>query len=82
MRQLSLLMVRREPGLLTPLPGLLPWSETCLLIVAFNHYLNRLRGLVSHQEHFSTDTSHQLKAPLAVLKAQVPAAPVDVEPRR
>ncbi len=33
----SSLMVRREPGLLTlRLPELLPWSETRLLIVAFN----------------------------------------------
>ncbi len=38
-------MVRREPGLLTPLPELLPWSETRLLIVAFNRYIDRLRGI-------------------------------------
>ncbi len=61
-------MVRREPGLLTPLPELLPWSETRLLIVAFNRYLDRLRGLISRQERFSADASHQLKTPLAVLK--------------
>lgn len=42
LRQLSSLMVRREPGVLTPLPELLPWSETRLLIVAFNRYLDRL----------------------------------------
>ena len=42
MRQLSALMVRREPGLLTPLPELLPWSETRLLIVAFNRYIDQL----------------------------------------
>lgn len=68
MRQLSSLMVRREPGLLTPLPELLPWSETRLLIVAFNRYIDRLRGILSRQERFSADASHQLKTPLAVLK--------------
>lgn len=74
MRQLSSLMVRREPGLLTPLPELLPWSETRLLIVAFNRYIDRLRGVLSRQERFNADASHQLKTPLAVLKTQVSVA--------
>jgi two-component system, OmpR family, sensor histidine kinase TctE len=74
MRQLSGIMVRRDPGLLTPLPELLPWSETRLLIVAFNRYIERLRGLISRQERFSADASHQLKTPLAVLKTQASVA--------
>lgn len=74
MRQLSSLMVRREPGLLAPLPELLPWSETRLLIVAFNRYIDRLRGVLSRQERFNADASHQLKTPLAVLKTQVSVA--------
>ncbi|MBT1869646.1 HAMP domain-containing histidine kinase [Enterobacter mori] len=74
MRQLSSLMVRREPGLLSPLPELLPWSETRLLIVAFNRYIDRLRGVLSRQERFNADASHQLKTPLAVLKTQVSVA--------
>jgi len=74
MRQLSSLMVRREPGLLTPLPELLPWSETRLLIVAFNRYIDRLRGVLSRQERFNADASHQLKTPLTVLKTQVSVA--------
>ncbi|CDL32230.1 Tricarboxylate transport sensor protein TctE [Enterobacter hormaechei] len=61
MRQLSSLMVRREPGLLAPLPELLPWSETRLLIVAFNRYIDRLRGVLSRQARFNADASHQLK---------------------
>lgn len=74
MRQLSSLMVRREPGLLSPLPELLPWSETRLLIVAFNRYIDRLRGVLSRQARFNADASHQLKTPLAVLKTQVSVA--------
>lgn len=74
MRQISSLMVRREPGLLAPLPELLPWSETRLLIVAFNRYIDRLRGVLSRQERFNADASHQLKTPLAVLKTQVSVA--------
>ncbi|MEA0983722.1 sensor histidine kinase N-terminal domain-containing protein, partial [Salmonella enterica] len=53
MRQLSSLMVRREPGLLTPLPELLPSSETRLLIVAFHRYISRPRGIPFLQERFS-----------------------------
>lgn len=82
MRQLSSLMVRREPGLLTPLPELLPWSETRLLIVAFNRYIDRLRALISRQERFSADASHQLKTPLAVLKTQVSVALASQQPRQ
>ena len=82
MRQLSSLMVRREPGLLTPLPELLPWSETRLLIVAFNRYLDRLRGLISRQERFSADASHQLKTPLAVLKTQAAVALASQQPQQ
>ena len=43
-------------------------SETRLLIVAFNRYIDRLRGVLSRQERFNADASHQLKTPLAVLK--------------
>lgn len=82
MRQLSSIMAWREPGLLTPLPQLLPWSETRLLIVAFNRYIERLRGLISRQQRFSADVSHQLKTPLAVLKTQVAVALASDDPRQ
>jgi len=81
MRQLSGMMVRRDPGVLTPLPDhLLPWSETRLLVVAFNRYLDRLRALIARQERFSADASHQLKTPLAVLKMQTAVALTSPEP--
>ncbi|XUA20421.1 sensor histidine kinase [Citrobacter sp. OP27] len=81
MRLLSSIMVRRDPGLLTPLPELLPWSETRLLIIAFNRYIDRLRGLISRQERFSADASHQLKTPLAILKTQVSVALASPQPQ-
>lgn len=80
MRQLAQIMMRREPGALTPLPGLLPWSETRLLIVAFNRYLDRLRQRVSRQARFSADASHQLKTPLTILKTQVSVALASPQP--
>lgn len=71
LRRLSRIMLRRDFGELTPLPSLLPWSELQPLIVAFNRYLERLRGLLARQERFSADAAHQLRTPLTILKTQV-----------
>jgi len=74
LRRLSRIMLRRAPGDLTPLPSLVPWSELQPLIIAFNRHLTRLRGLLSRQERFSADVSHQLRTPLTILKTQVGVA--------
>ncbi|ENA1775544.1 sensor histidine kinase [Yersinia ruckeri] len=74
LRQLSGLMLRRDPGELTPLPMILPWSEMEPLLLAFNRYIQRLREMVERQGRFSADASHQLRTPLAVLKTQVAVA--------
>lgn len=71
LRRLSRLMLRRDPGELTPLPSLLPWSELQPLLVAFNRYIERLRGVLARQERFSADAAHQLRTPLTILKTQV-----------
>ena len=49
MRKLSGIMLRRDPGELTPLPRVLPWSEMQPLLVAFNRYIERLRLMVARQ---------------------------------
>lgn len=74
MRKLSGIMLRRDPGELTPLPMVLPWSEMQPLLLAFNRYIERLRVMVARQERFSADASHQLRTPLTVLKTQVGVA--------
>ncbi|VXC93527.1 sensor histidine kinase [Serratia oryzae] len=74
MRKLSGMMLRRDPGELTPLPMVLPWSEMQPLLLAFNRYIERLRVMVARQERFSADASHQLRTPLTVLKTQVSVA--------
>ncbi|WP_312240170.1 sensor histidine kinase [Pantoea sp.] len=71
LRQLSRIMLQRNPGELTPLPPLLPWSELQPLIVAFNRYIEHLRGVLARQERFSADAAHQLRTPLTILKTQV-----------
>lgn len=74
LRKLSGIMLRRDPGELTPLPMVLPWSEMQPLLLAFNRYIERLRLMVARQERFSADASHQLRTPLTVLKTQVGVA--------
>jgi two-component system sensor histidine kinase TctE len=44
------------------------------VIEAINTVMARLAGLLAHQQRFVRDASHQLRTPLAVLKAQVQSA--------
>lgn len=74
LRRLSGLMLLRDPGDLSPLPAVLPWSEMQPLMVAVNRYIERLRGMVARQQRFSADASHQLRTPLTILKTQVGVA--------
>lgn len=80
LRKLSSLMLLRDPGELTPLPKILPWSEMAPLLLAFNRYIQRLREMVERQGRFSADASHQLRTPLAVLKTQAAVALASNEP--
>jgi len=73
LRRLSRIVLQRDGGELTPLPSL-PWSELQPLIIAFNRYLERLRGLLARQDRFSADAEHQLRTPLTILKTQVSVA--------
>ncbi len=74
LRRLSGVMLLRDPGDLSPLPDVLPWSEMQPLMVAVNRYIERLRGMVARQQRFSADASHQLRTPLTILKTQVGVA--------
>ncbi|MBN7122955.1 histidine kinase [Erwinia billingiae] len=74
LRRLSSLMLRRDPGDLTPLPAVLPWAEMQPLILSVNRYIERLRQMMARQQRFSADASHQLRTPLTILKTQVAVA--------
>jgi two-component system sensor histidine kinase TctE len=57
--------------------------ELLPLVDATNGVMSRLAHLLDNQKRFVRDTSHQLRTPLAVLKAQVQSAlRGDVEPRQ
>ncbi|MBD2809582.1 sensor histidine kinase N-terminal domain-containing protein [Xenorhabdus sp. Vera] len=80
LRKLSGIMIHRSANDLTPLPDILPWPELSLLLRAFNRYIERLKLMMSRQERFSADASHQLRTPLAVLKTQVAVAHSEQDP--
>ncbi len=73
-RALSEAMRMRAEGDLTPLRSQTDLKEIAPLVAATNHLMARLRDLLETQKRFVRDTSHQLRTPLAVLKAQVQSA--------
>lgn len=73
-RQISHALAARPQGDLSPLAVPAAPRELQPLLDATNQVMQRLRGLLAHQKRFVRDASHQLRTPLAVLKAQVQSA--------
>lgn len=73
-RLLSAEIAARAENELTPLPTASAPRELLPLIDAMNQMMARLGHLLAHQKRFVRDASHQLRTPLAVLKAQVQSA--------
>jgi two-component system, OmpR family, sensor histidine kinase TctE len=82
-RRLSSELQARAEGDLTPLPDGDAPRELVPLLEATNEVMTRLATVVDNQKRFVRDSSHQLRTPLAVLKAQVQSAlHGDVDPRQ
>ncbi|HYF43351.1 MAG TPA: sensor histidine kinase [Ramlibacter sp.] len=73
-RRLSGELQARSEGDLTPIAAPDAPRELLPLVEATNHVMRRLSQLLANQKRFVRDTSHQLRTPLAVLKAQVQSA--------
>jgi two-component system sensor histidine kinase TctE len=73
-RELSARIEARRENDLSPLPAADAPRELRPLVDATNAVMGRLAHLLEHQKRFVRDTSHQLRTPLAVLKAQVQSA--------
>lgn len=73
-RELSTLLRQRREGDLTPVDAQGAPKELRPLMDATNEVMQRLQHLLDHQKRFVRDASHQLRTPLAVLKAQVQSA--------
>ena len=72
--RLSAEMRQRGESDLGPLPAAGAPRELLPLLDATNAVMARLQHLLDHQQRFVRDVSHQLRTPLAVLKAQVQSA--------
>ena len=80
-RDLSAHLNARSANDLAPIARADAPRELLPLLHATNAVMARLGHLLEHQKRFVRDTSHQLRTPLAVLKAQVQSAQRgDVEP--
>jgi two-component system, OmpR family, sensor histidine kinase TctE len=80
-RDLSRHLHERQETELAPLPAADAPRELLPMVEATNALMARLAHLLEHQKRFVRDASHQLRTPLAVLKAQVQSARRgDVEP--
>ena len=73
-RDLSDRLRGRAEDDLSPLDVVGAPRELQPVIEATNTVMARLAGLLEHQKRFVRDASHQLRTPLAVLKAQVQSA--------
>ncbi|MBK0392967.1 sensor histidine kinase [Ramlibacter algicola] len=73
-RGLSAQLRDRPEGDLTPIEAAGAPRELAPLVDATNAVMARLDQLLEHQKRFVRDAAHQLRTPLAVLKAQVQSA--------
>ena len=63
-------LLERDPDSLAPLATPAP-RELAPIVEALNEVTARLKRVLDNQQRFVRDASHQLRTPLAVLKAQV-----------
>ena len=70
----------RQPDDLRPLPMLEVQHELRPLVESLNHFTQRLRSLFERQSHFIADAAHELRTPLAALKARLELGLREQEP--
>jgi len=73
-RRVSARLAERPEGDLSPIEAPDAPRELQPLVAATTEVMGRLQRLLDHQKRFVRDTAHQLRTPLAVLKAQVQSA--------
>jgi two-component system, OmpR family, sensor histidine kinase TctE len=73
-QRISQALRQRAQGELSPVEAADAPRELRPLVEATNQLMGRLRDLLEQQKRFVRDSSHQLRTPLAVLKAQVQSA--------
>ncbi len=72
----------RQPDDLRALPLVAVQRELKPLVVALNHFTERLRGQFERQAQFIADAAHELRTPLAALKARIELGQREQQPQR
>ncbi|MCQ2028066.1 sensor histidine kinase [Stutzerimonas zhaodongensis] len=72
----------RQPDDLRPLPLVAVQRELRPLVAALNHFTERLRVQFERQAQFIADAAHELRTPLAALKARIELGRREQQPQR
>ncbi|TBR42546.1 sensor histidine kinase [Marinomonas agarivorans] len=81
LRRITEQLEARKPGDLTPLKIKTP-KETEQLKVSINHFMDRLQTNLAQLENFTSESAHQLRTPLASLKALAENARDETTPQK
>jgi two-component system sensor histidine kinase TctE len=73
------LVREREPGDLTPIAAPAP-AEVCQLLDGLNRFMERLQATLGLMQSFLADAAHQIRTPLATLRAQADLAVEEDDP--
>lgn len=83
MRRLGLVLKARTPQALQPVAVAGAPSEMAPMLDALNGLFERIAGLMAAERRFTADAAHELRTPIAGIRAQAQAALGEVdEPRR
>ena len=67
-------VAQRDPANLTPLDVGSPPREVAPLVASLNALFERVRGSLEHERRFTADAAHELRTPIAALRAQAEVA--------
>jgi two-component system sensor histidine kinase QseC len=74
LRQLGGEVERRDPRNLTPLAVDAPPDEVAPLVASLNRLFARVGESIEHEKRFTADAAHELRTPIAALRAQAQVA--------
>jgi len=82
LRRLTADLERREPDTLEPLVSSDSPVEVRPLVDALNRLFERVERSMQHERRFTADAAHELRTPLAALRAQAQVARREEDPQR